>query len=121
MAGKAVFKFLETAGGGLPEPYPLEQLFKVTNAEWGRILGTDMNMVRRLYFTSYLLVYYFMHLDGAGDGQLFVRYLRAVAASMKAKKGGEGVKNLAILMDGRSEEELMKQIRSAYVKLGVRL
>jgi hypothetical protein len=28
---------------------------------------------------------------------------------------------LKILLDGRSEAELMKQIRSAYAKLGIRL
>ncbi len=36
-----------------------------------------------LYFTSYLLVYYFMHLDGEGDGQLFVKYFRVMGEVRK--------------------------------------
>jgi hypothetical protein len=147
---------------GVPEPYPLEKLFHVTNEEWGSILAEDPMMSRRLYFTSYLLVYYFMHLDGAGDGQRFVRYFREVAeprraadqyrAAMEAFAKQPGVENLgngrlrypstlklpekpasldspgefqkktlSILLDGRTDAELMTQIRSAYAKLGIRL
>jgi hypothetical protein len=150
------------AVGGMPEPYPLEKLFGVTNEEWSSILAQDPTMSRRLYFTSYLLVYYFMHLDGTGDGQRFVRFFREVGeprraaeqwrkameefkkqpgvvvspdgsfrypSSMKLPEKPEAMaspdefqkKTLAILLDGRSEAELMKQIRSAYAKLGIRL
>lgn len=150
------------AVGGMPEPYPLEKLFGVTNEQWSEILAENPLVSRRLYFTSYLLVYYFMHLDGDGSGQRFVRFFREVAEPRKAaeqwrrdmdafkKKPGVTVfpdgsfrypghltppaepaaitspdeyqkKILAILLDGRSEEELMKQIRSAYARLGIRL
>jgi hypothetical protein len=150
---------------GIPEPYPLEKLFPITNKEWNEILENDPRSSHRLYFTSYLLVYYFMHLDGKGDGQLFARYFREVggvrAEAEKYRKAVEefkkqpGVqvkadgsyswpgslkhpekpavmatpealadfqkKTLYILLDGRTDAELMKQIRSAYTKLGVRL
>ena len=150
---------------GVPEPYPLEQLFTVTNEQWATILDDDPRSSRRLYFTSYLLVYYFMHLDGKADGQLFARYFRevgtvraehlayrrALAEFMKrpeVKVFPDGrytwpsslahptkpaleaspdalaefqKKTLAILLDGRTEADLMKQIRSAYTKLGIRL
>lgn len=158
-------EFLKTRSLGVPEPYPLEKLFPITNEEWNAILEDDPRSSRRLYFTSYLLVYYFMHLDGKGDGQLFARYFREVSTVRidveKFRKAVEefkklpGVevspngsyrwpgnlkhpenpaimatpgalaefqkKTLAILLDGRNEAELMKQIRSAYVKLGIRL
>ena len=151
--------------GGQPQPYSLEKLFPITNAEWNAILEEDPRSSRRLYYTSYLLVYYFMHLDGKGDGQLFARYFREVGAvrtevvkynqAVEEFKKLPGVevspdgsyrwpgnlkhpekpavvaspdalaefqkKNLAILLDGRSEAELMKQIRSAYTRMGVRL
>ena len=151
--------------GGMPEPYPLEKLFPITNEEWNEVLAQDPRASRRLYFTSYLLTYYFMHLDSKGDGQLFARYFREVGAvrkgaeqfgkEMEAFKKQPGVtvhadgsftyrsdlalpkppaeiatpaaraefqkKTLQILLDGRSEVELMKQIRSAYTKLGIRL
>jgi hypothetical protein len=150
---------------GVPEPYPLEKLFPITNEEWNQILENDPRASRRLYFTSYLLVYYFMHLDGKGDGQLFARYFREVGAvraevenyrlAVEQFKKLPGVevkpdgsyrwrgdlkhpekpavlatpealaefqkKTLYILLDSRSNDELMKQIRSAYAKLGVRL
>ncbi len=151
--------------GGVPEAYPLEKLFPITNKEWNKILEDDPNVSHRLYFTSYLLVYYFMHLDGKGDGQLFARYCREVGdARRDIEKFDKAVeefkklpgvevqpdgsyrwrgdlkhpekpaviatpaalaefqkKNLTILLDGRSDDELMKQIRSAYARLGVRL
>jgi len=153
------------AVGGVPEPYPLEQLFGVTNEQWNSILTQDPRMSGRLYFTSYLLVYYFMHLDGKGDGQNFARYFREVSevqrdveryrreiAEFKKQPGVETLpdggfryrgnltppkapaalesdavrdefqkRTLKILLDGRTEADLTKQIRSAYTRLGVRL
>ena len=150
---------------GVPEPFPLEKLFPITNEEWNAVLAGDSRAAHQLYFTSYLLVYYFMHLDSKGDGQLLARYFREVGdvrkesekfgLAMEAFKKQPGVtvhpdgsfdyrrdmtlpkppaamqtpeaqaafqkKTLQILLDGRSEADLMKQIRSAYAKLGIRL
>jgi hypothetical protein len=150
---------------GVPEPYPLEELFSMTNEQWNKILENDPRASSRLYFTSFLLVYYFEHLDGKGDGQLFARYFREVGEVRKSgeayqkameefkKQPGVTVhpdgsftyrsdmtlpkpppelespealaafqkKMLAILLDGRSEADLMKQIRSGYARLGIRL
>ncbi|MEI9897593.1 MAG: hypothetical protein WDN28_27980 [Chthoniobacter sp.] len=69
---------------GMPEPYPLEQLFPITNEQWNEVLERDPRSSHRLYFTSFLLVYYFMHLDGKGDGQLFARYFREVGEVRKS-------------------------------------
>jgi hypothetical protein len=69
-----------------------------------------------------------MHLDGKGDGQLFARYMREVAnahsqpgAKRQESSADFQKRTLDILLDGRSSDELMKQIRSAYTRLGVRL
>lgn len=146
-------------------PYPLDELFSVSGKKWNQILEKEPNVSSRLYFTSFLLVYYFMHMDSDGNGQRFVRYLREVGRTRKEvedyylaveefkKQPGVEVnadgsyrwrgdlkhpeqpdvlasesardefqkKTLAILLDGRGEKELMEQIRSAYVKLGIRL
>jgi len=151
--------------GGVPEPYPLEDLFWMTNEKWNGILGTDPKEAHRLYLTSYLLVYFFMHLDPPGDGSPFVRYLRAVAKqkeevdayfaeveafkrlpgvellpdgryrwpsglkhpeepeilASKAKRDQFEKETLGILLNGRSGEQLIDDIRSAYRKLGIRL
>jgi hypothetical protein len=150
---------------GVPEPFPLEQLFQISNEQWNEALAKDRQAAHRAYFTSYLLVYYFMHLDGKGDGQRFVRFFREVGtvrqeiaqyrqavAEFKKLPGVEvsadgsyrwpsslkhpekpavlespdtrtefQKRTLQVLLDGRSVADLMKQIRSAYVKLGIRL
>ena len=150
---------------GVPEPYPLEQLFPSTNEQWGEVLDRDPRESHRLYFTSFLLVYYFMHLDGKGDGQLFARYFREVGETRQAvedyykaiddfkKQPGVTVrpdgsftyrkdmtlpkrpdvlsskearadfqkKTLGILLDGRNEADLMKQISTGYSHLGIKL
>ena len=150
---------------GVPAPYPLEQLFPITNEQWNEVLERDPRASSQLYFTSFLLVYYFMHLDGKGDGQLFARYFREVGETrksvedyyqaMEAFKQQPGVtvnpdgsftyrrdlvlpkrpgvlespaaradfqkKTLQILLDGRTEADLMKQIRSGYSRLGIQL
>jgi len=158
--------FLKTRTlNGVPEPYPLDELFPITNEKWSEILEQDPRASHRLYFTSFLLVYYFMHLEGKGDGQLFARYFRDVGEVRKSaedyykalddfkKQPGVNVnpdgsftyprslvppkppevftspearaafqkKTLGILLDGRSEAELMKQIRTGYAHLGIRL
>jgi hypothetical protein len=112
-----------------------------------------------------LLVYYFMHLDAKGEGQLFTRYFREVGETRRAvetyrqavevfkKQPGVEVlsdgryrwpstmkhpeqpavlespaareafqkQTLQILLDGRTEAELTKQVRAAYARLGIRL
>jgi hypothetical protein len=149
---------------GVPQPYPLEELFDITNEKWNRILSGDPRMSHRLYFTSYLLVYYFMHLDGKGDGERFVRFMRATGEVKKlaedydkaieefkknpqVKVHADGSfsfpsnlhppdmpkellspqardevaqKNIGILLDGRNETQLMKEVRSGFQKLGIR-
>jgi hypothetical protein len=116
------------AVGGMPEPYPIDKLFKITNREWGETLAQDPTASHRMYFTSYLLVYYFMHLDGGGGAQRFVRFFREVDKVRKtgrylndAQKAKFDEDMLNILLDGRTQEELMKQIRQSYQRFGIRL
>ncbi|MGI8602550.1 MAG: hypothetical protein ACR2OZ_06075 [Verrucomicrobiales bacterium] len=150
---------------GVPEPYPLEDLFSISGEEWNETLSQNPRISHRLYFTSYLLVYYFMHMDGRGDGERFVRFMRASGESKKRAeeydnaleefkqrpevkvnengsfsfpaslkppempkellfgKAREEVqqKNLQVLLDGRSEVQLLKEVRSGFQKLGIRL
>ncbi len=153
------------AVGGVPEPFPLEKLFDISSEEWMATLKKDPTSSHRLYFTSYLLVYYFMHLDGKGDSQRFLHYFREIQCQRKemenyraamteffkkpgVKDNGNGTysysnditppkapaymltpdaktafqeKTLEILLDGRTEADLMKEIRAAYSRLGIKL
>ncbi len=71
------------ARGGVPEPFPLEKLFGISGKEWSETLARDPKESRRMYFTAYLLVNYFMHMDGKGDGARFVKYMRAVGGALE--------------------------------------
>lgn len=64
---------------GVPTPYPIEKLFGVSSQEWSETLQENEEESGRMYFTSFLLVNYFMHMDGKGDGAQFIKYMRAVA------------------------------------------
>lgn len=66
------------AGGQVPDPYPLEELFRISGKKWSETLARNPEESRRMYFTAYLLVNYFMNMDGKGDGAGFVKYMRAV-------------------------------------------
>jgi len=151
--------------GGLPEPYPLDKMFKISHDEWNRIMANDNRRTQRLYLTSYLVIYYFMHLDGNGDGERFARYMRASsipcrqaeehAIALAAFKRRPEVTvhpdgsfqhpknlqppalprelffgasrdqmikdNLKILLDGRSETELMDAVRAAFREHDIKL
>lgn len=116
------------AVGGMPEPYPLDKLFRITNEQWGQTLAEDPKASHRMYFTSYLLVYYFMHIDGGGNAQRFVRFFREVDKARQtghymrdAEKAKFDEEMLKILLDGRTEEELFKQIRQSYLRYGIKL
>jgi hypothetical protein len=117
------------AVGGMPEPWPIDKLFTITNQEWGYTLMGDPTASRRMYFTAYLLVYYFMHMDGNGDSQRFIRFFRTVDKERKKDAPYRGeqaeaafhAEMMKILLDGRTEEDLMKQIRTGYARLGIKL
>lgn len=161
---KDYLSFLK-ARGGVPDPYPIDELLAVDHGKWNAILASSPKESHRLYFTAYLLVNYFMSLDGNGDGARFVKYLRAIGkyrqqlldyeTAVDAFKKLPGVEvspdgryrwpnslthptkpafldspeqqaeieksTLAILLDGRTPEQLADQIRTAYRRLGVRL
>ena len=67
------------------------------------------------YGSGLLLTYYFLQMDGAGDGQRIKGFLKALRDS---KTGDDA---LAILLDGRSYEELATEISKAWKRRGVNL
>jgi len=145
----------KTRRGGVPAPYPIDKMFEITPEEWNEALEKTPEASHRMYFTAFLLVNYFMHMDGKGDGALFVKYMRAIARANKqieefkserkafkknAAEAGKAARpqrpdilaspekraefeksTLEILLNGRTTDELMKQIRNAYRRYGVDL
>ena len=153
------------ANGGVPDPYPVEKLFGISGKEWSETLARNPKESGRMYFTAFLLVNYFMNMDGKGDGAVFVKYMRSVGRvrqqievyenEIEALKKLPGVEvfpdgryrlpdtlrrpitpevltsperraafeksTLDILLNGRTSDELMKQIRFAYQRFGIKL
>ncbi|TSA33499.1 MAG: hypothetical protein D4R65_07530 [Verrucomicrobiaceae bacterium] len=146
---------MKTRKGGVPNPYPIDKMFEITPEEWNATLEKTPEASHRMYFTAFLLVNYFMHMDGKGDGALFVKYMRTIARARQQiedfkserkafkQKSGESGKaarpqrpdilaspenraefeksTLEILLNGRTTDELTKQIRNAYRRYGVDL
>jgi hypothetical protein len=114
-------------------------------------LSNQQHSQHLLYFQSYLLVYFFCHLDGDGKGTRFLKYFDAIAEARdewnqffknpavkmhpdgsftfpsdlpqpKAKHSEEfGIEKLSILFDGRDAAALETEIKNAYKKLGIKL
>ncbi len=57
--------------------YPIEALLTMTHREWAAV-STSYSAQKSLYGSSLLLTYYFMHLDGDGDGKRMQGFLREV-------------------------------------------
>ncbi|WP_009962716.1 hypothetical protein [Verrucomicrobium spinosum] len=73
-----------------------EEHMRMTRDKWDEIAENPSGQhraMRQLYFQSYVLVYYFCHLDGDGKGTRFMKYLDAMAE--ERAKGAEYDKKLA--------------------------
>ncbi len=67
------------------------------------------------YGAGLLITYYFLQMDGEGDA-------KRVKAFLQALRGGKtGEDALAVLLDGRSFEELEKEITKAWKRRGIEL
>jgi hypothetical protein len=114
-------------------------------------LSANPHSQHLLYFQSYVLVYFFCHLDGDGKGTRLMKYLDAMAEArdsweeffrkpevkrnedgsfswpsnipLPAAKRDEayGIEKLSILYDGRDAATLEKEIREGFRKIGVKL
>jgi len=96
----------------------------------GRALGTEIKLpkLRSFMMQSYerflsnpqlsygsglLLATYFFHIDGNGDGARIKAFLKAL------RSGKEGDEALAVLLDGRTFDELEKDITKGWKSKGV--
>lgn len=86
----------ESEGMMLADFRDLEAHMRMTRDQWDEIASNPAGQhraMRQLYFQSYVLVYYFCHLDGDGKGTRFMKYLDAMAA--ERAKGDEYNRQLA--------------------------
>lgn len=127
----------------------LEKHITMTRSQWATATATAPKMAE-MYHRSYLLVYYFCHLDGDKKGTRFLRYLEAVYADVAAlrtfmadprvKQLGGGrfsypsdmgappmpsessfVKHLPLLLEERSYAKLATEITEGFKTIGVKV
>ena len=153
------------ARGGVPAPFPIEELFSATQKQWSDTLTRNPGESQRMYFTAYLLVNFFIQMDGNRDGANFAKYMHEIGEAVaevehywkaveefKKTPGVEALadghwrwpdnltppprpeilaspekradfdrRTLDILLNGRTTSDLMKEIRSAYRRAGVKI
>lgn len=128
----------------------LKEHMTMNRAAWDAIADASNTGMGELYFRSYLLLYFFNHLDGDKKGMRFIRFMDAVYGEVKAlreffadprvKRFPDGrfsyptnfpppdikpetapFKHLEILMDGRTHAQLAEEMKAAYKDVGVKL
>jgi len=82
------------------------QLLEQSRSDWNARFELDPMGVTRQYRSAHLLTYYFMHLDGDGDGRRLWTYLRALESGQSNPT--------AILLDGRTPEQLNEDLLDAF-------
>ncbi|WP_018970236.1 hypothetical protein [Rubritalea marina] len=95
---------------------PPNYVLNLSYPEWNRSLRYHH------YASSMLLVYYFMHVDGSGNGEHFIQWMHAWRSAFLAKRNDEYADLLEEhLLRGRSIDELGKEISAAMMKKGSKI
>lgn len=91
--------------------YPMlniNEVMDATHQSWLNTLQMDPLKSRHFYFSSYLLTYYFLHMDGDGRSAALYRYLRAI------EQGQNPAEAEKILLQGRTRSDLAEDIKRAF-------
>lgn len=122
----------------------------VTQDQWTERGRVSADGQARLYHASTILVYYFCHLEGDGNGTRFIDYMKSISKArdawaaffnnpaVKRNENGDftypstlplpeqprnetyGHSQYPILLNGRTPAQLEEDIRAAYRKIGIR-
>ncbi|WOO43562.1 hypothetical protein [Rubellicoccus peritrichatus] len=107
--------------GRYPDKIPLidlQKLMQITGREWLSNFQTNSYDVGRFYHSAFLLTYYFIHLDGDGDGKRMWNYLRALES---AENQDDVIRAEQILLGPRSYHELLADMKKKYRSEGIKL
>ena len=91
------------------------KLFMLTHSEWTANFSENPAELRTYYLSAFLLLHYFLHLDGEGDGQRIRAYIRAIEAG-EPEAAARG-----LLLDGRDPEEFFENLRRAYKRENIEI
>lgn len=95
-----------------------ERLMTITREEWSNAVSSGMGGGSANYNSANVLTYYFLKLDGDGDGANLVEYLKAlVSGDPEAVKSAQA----EFLLRGRSYETLEKDIADAWRSEGLKI
>lgn len=115
---------LRTGGRVRDEFFMIEpkRLMTMNGTDWNSSFGADSLTVRKQYASAFLLVYYFAHLDGEGDGRRLWEALR-ILESARTREEWQDAQSRArkALLDGRSYPELFEDMQRTYRSEGIKL
>ena len=93
----------------------LKFMMEMPNGRWNQLIAEGR--LDNTYPSVVMLVYYFFHLDGDGNGKHIREYVRAIAS--KEMKEPEAAKTH--LLRGRSYEEVEQDIKDKFSSEGIRV
>lgn len=96
-------------------------MFSMSRREWNGMMRDRITATRN-YSSSMILMYYFMHEDGRGDGHHLIQWMHKHRAAYLSRRNDdiEDIFKKHILRD-RTYEELEEEIQDAMSKKGTRL
>ena len=88
-------------------------------------LSAQQHAQHLLYYQSYMLVYYFCHLDGDGKGTRFIRFMDKTAEARDAgtapgARGSFGLSQLDLLLEGRGKDQIQNAVVEGFKKIGIK-
>lgn len=97
-------------GRALGEEFDAPGLEAFMNMPYAQFTGNDASLH---YGLAALMAYYFYHMDGKEDGQRIKNYMKAIQSGTNEKEAQK------LLLDGRTYEQLAKEIEQKWRRAGV--
>ncbi len=97
----------------------LERLMNITHAEWAGELASGQG--GKNYNSANVIAYYFLRLDGDGDGKHLVEFIKALIGGRRGDEETLAAAQAEHLLRGRSYEELEKELAEAWRSQGLKI
>lgn len=86
----------------------IERLMTLSHADWNANFEYNKDELSQYYLSAFLLLNYFLHFDGEGEGRRLYAYCRAIESG----KDMDGAREF--LLDGRTYAEITEDLIRAY-------
>ena len=96
------------------EMVPLETLMRMSGRSWNTAVAGNNSLQN--YRSASVLTYYFLRLDGEGRGKRLISYIKA-----RLGNATPGSAEQKYLLDGRSYDQLQKDVARAWREEGLRI